>query len=197
MDRFRLSLSQGVQSRQLRYAATEALTPSRRSPTALSRFRTHPPAQTHGTCLMRHLHLPSPLALRAHALPSKDTYYHEFKITLSYSIIGGGTPAAPTFTANEYGSPVHQALTTTPTGYWFDDGSIWSVTNPLSSSTPSSQRWESNQATSGRDQIRAQQYSCTTTSISSQQVIRALEELHQQAVSYSLVLSSGIRSTST
>jgi hypothetical protein len=76
-------------------------------------------------------------------------YYHQFSDTLSYSVSGRGSPMAPNFTANQFGSSIVQTLTTTPTGYWFDAGASWSVSpNPLSGST-SSERWQTNQATSG------------------------------------------------
>jgi subtilase family serine protease len=75
-------------------------------------------------------------------------YHHQFSDTLSYSVSGRGSPTAPTFTANQFGSSHVQTLTTAPTGYWFDAGSSWNVSNPLSGST-SSERWQTNQATSG------------------------------------------------
>jgi hypothetical protein len=68
------------------------------------------------------------------------TFYHQFLWTLSYAIVGGGSPTAPTFTANQFGSPTSQVLMGTPTVYWFDNGIPWSVTNPLGGST-SSERW--------------------------------------------------------
>jgi hypothetical protein len=75
-------------------------------------------------------------------------YYHQYKMTLSYSVSGGGSPSAPTFTANQYGSAYGQVLTTGATGYWFDSGSSWNITNPLTGSG-STERWQSSQPTSG------------------------------------------------
>lgn len=76
-------------------------------------------------------------------------YYHQYKVTLSYSTSDGSPPSSdPTFTANQLGSSVDQVLTTAPTGYWFDAGSLWSVTDPIPPS-PGSERWKLNQATSG------------------------------------------------
>ncbi len=81
--------------------------------------------------------------------PASNTVYRQFFDTLSYSITGGGSPSAPTFTALQVGSSVGQTLTTTPTKYWFDAGSSWSLSpNPLGGST-SSERWQTNSATSG------------------------------------------------
>lgn len=75
-------------------------------------------------------------------------YIAQYLQTLSYSVSGGGSPTAPTFTANQSGSTSSQTLTTTPTGYYFDSGSSWSVTNPLEDSTDT-ERWDTSQTTSG------------------------------------------------
>jgi hypothetical protein len=76
------------------------------------------------------------------------TYTHQFSETLSYVVVGGGSPTVPGFTANRFGKSVKQTLTSLPTGYWFDAGSAWSVTNPLSGSS-SIQQWFTSQPTSG------------------------------------------------
>jgi hypothetical protein len=75
-------------------------------------------------------------------------YYHQYLTTASYSVIGGGTPVPPTLTSTAFGSPFSQALTTQPHGFWMDNGVLYSVTNPLSSSTDS-ERWRSNSALEG------------------------------------------------
>jgi hypothetical protein len=75
-------------------------------------------------------------------------YYHQILDTLSYSIVGGGSPMAPTFNADQFGSSFEQVLTTSANGYWFDAGASWTVTNLLSPSG-SSQRWQTNQTVSG------------------------------------------------
>ena len=67
------------------------------------------------------------------------TFYHQYLQTLSYAVSGGGTPTAPTYSANQYGASTPQTLTTTATSYWYDAGSSWSVTNPLGGSTGSEQ----------------------------------------------------------
>jgi hypothetical protein len=79
------------------------------------------------------------------------TFYHQYNETVSYGIVGGGSPAAPSFTADQFGKSVAEKLTLTAKGakwYWFDAGSPWSVTNPLSSSSKS-QQWITTQPTSG------------------------------------------------
>jgi hypothetical protein len=75
-------------------------------------------------------------------------YIAQYLQTLSHSVSGGGSPTAPTFTANQSGSTSSQTLTTTPTGHYFDSGSSWSVTNPLEDST-GTERWDTSQTTSG------------------------------------------------
>jgi hypothetical protein len=77
------------------------------------------------------------------------TYYNQYMMTLSYSVNGGGSGySAPTFAANQYGASAPQTLTTTATGYWFDAGASWTVTNPLGGSS-GTERWYTSQAVSG------------------------------------------------
>ncbi len=74
-------------------------------------------------------------------------YYHQFLETFRYAVVGGGSDlSAPTFTANQFGSPLARVLATTPTSEWFDAGSSWSVTNPLGGST-ATERWATSQQT--------------------------------------------------
>ncbi len=68
------------------------------------------------------------------------TYYHQYLMTLSYSVSGGGSPTAPTFTANRFGSSTPVTLTGSLTGSWFDADASWTVTNPLTGSS-STERW--------------------------------------------------------
>ena len=76
-------------------------------------------------------------------------YYHQFRMTLSYSVVGGSSGSSPpSFTARQFGSSASQGLTTTATGYWFDATYSWSVTNPLGGSG-ATERWFTPQAVSG------------------------------------------------
>jgi hypothetical protein len=70
-------------------------------------------------------------------------------MTLSYLVVGGGNPSAPTF--NYVRSAAVEALTLTanPTPISVDAGSVWSVTPSALSSSSSMERWQSNQALSG------------------------------------------------
>ncbi|MDG6968264.1 MAG: hypothetical protein JRN50_02260, partial [Nitrososphaerota archaeon] len=59
------------------------------------------------------------------AVTTAYAYYHQYLQTLSYSVIGGGSPTAPTATGEQYGAAYAPTLTTTATGYWFDStGSV-------------------------------------------------------------------------
>jgi hypothetical protein len=76
-------------------------------------------------------------------------YYHQKVLTLSYAVVDGGSPTGPALTATVWGNAgVIGGLFTTPTGYWLDAGTPWSVTNPLTGST-STERWQTSSATSG------------------------------------------------
>lgn len=82
--------------------------------------------------------LPSNLAL---------TYYHQYSLTLSYSVSGGGAPQAPALSGTQFGRSNTIVLTTTPMAYWLDEGSNRVIDNPLGGST-TTERWQSNQPTS-------------------------------------------------
>ena len=67
---------------------------------------------------------------------------------MSYSVVAGGTPGAPTFTAAEFGSPLTQTLTIQPQGLWIDSSAPYSITALLSGTT-SSERWQTNGSLTG------------------------------------------------
>ena len=70
-------------------------------------------------------------------------------MTVSYSVVGGGTPTAPTFNYVLNGASKSLTLTKTATAVSADAGSAWSVTpNPLKGSG-STERWYSNQTLTG------------------------------------------------
>lgn len=79
---------------------------------------------------------------------SESAYYHQYLMTLSYSVTGGSGYSAPSFSANAFGASAPQTLTTTATGYWFDAGASWTVTNPLGGGS-ATYRWYTTQSTSG------------------------------------------------
>ena len=70
-------------------------------------------------------------------------------MTVSYSVVGGGTPTAPTFHYVLNGASESLTLTKTATAVSVDAGSAWSVSpNPLGGSG-SSERWYSSQTLAG------------------------------------------------
>jgi len=80
--------------------------------------------------------------------PIAAEYYHQFLLTASYSVIGGGRPDAPMLNSTAFGSPFNRALATQPQGFWIDDGASYSVANSLPGSSDS-ERWESNSTVEG------------------------------------------------
>jgi hypothetical protein len=71
-------------------------------------------------------------------------YYHQYQQTLSYTVVGGGSPSAPTATGTSLGSAYAPALVlNTPTAYWFDaSGSI-----TISTLTGTNEQWAPSPAT--------------------------------------------------
>jgi hypothetical protein len=67
---------------------------------------------------------------------------NELALTLSYSVLGGGSGySGPELTYTQNGSLHSANLTSTPTTFFADPGTTWSVTNSLSGGA-SSERWE-------------------------------------------------------
>lgn len=76
------------------------------------------------------------------------TYYHQYQVTGSYSLRGGGNPSPPVIQATSYGAGVTVALGDTAGTYWLDSGTAWSVPASLGGST-GAHRWQTPSATSG------------------------------------------------
>ena len=71
------------------------------------------------------------------------------QLTLSYSVVGGGTSySAPIFSYISDGFQQSATLTTSATVYSLDSSTSWSITNELLGST-STERWMTNQTISG------------------------------------------------
>jgi len=68
-------------------------------------------------------------------------YYHQYLQTLSYSVVGGGSPTPPTATGSEFGSTYAPSVTGSPTGYWFDATGSVTFTDPISGAA--NERWDS------------------------------------------------------
>ncbi len=62
---------------------------------------------------------------------------------------GGAGYSAPFFTANQFGVSTPQVVSIPVSGYWFDNGTSWTVTNPLGGSTIS-ERWFSSHTANGK-----------------------------------------------
>jgi hypothetical protein len=63
------------------------------------------------------------------------TYYHQFLVNFSFSVVGGGTAyVPPTVQFQSFGAPLQASQG------WVDAGTTYTFTNPLSGST-SSERW--------------------------------------------------------
>lgn len=67
------------------------------------------------------------------------TYYHQFLLTYSYSIVGGGSPEGPTLSSTAFGSSVEVPMATISEASWFDAGANYSFTGAIGSST--NERW--------------------------------------------------------
>ncbi|MDG6910278.1 MAG: thermopsin [Nitrososphaerota archaeon] len=76
------------------------------------------------------------------------TFYHQFSVTTSYSVSGGGSPSPPALAGTAFGASYRPALSTSPQRYWLDAGTAWTVTNPLPGSGPS-ERWQTGEPSAG------------------------------------------------
>jgi hypothetical protein len=94
-----------------------------------------------------------------------QVYYNQYLQTLSYAVIGGGSPSAPTATGTQFGSVYVPSLTTAATGYWFDASGSITISTP----TGTNEQWAPNPAsiaaTSSHTQVVSMynQYKLTVT----------------------------------
>lgn len=75
-----------------------------------------------------------------------DNVYEQYACSCSYSLTGGGSPTAPSFSATQWGSAYNPTLTTSPQTFWLDNSQTWTIGSSSSSST-STERWNTNNAT--------------------------------------------------
>jgi len=92
---------------------------------------------------------PCTFTMPNNAVTVSATFTSAVTMTVSYSVLGGGTPTAPTFNYVQLGIDMTLTLTGTPTAVQADQGSSWSVTNPLQGST-TSERWWTAQPAKGK-----------------------------------------------
>jgi hypothetical protein len=85
-----------------------------------------------------------PLCSSGVCASSSTTYYYEFGIGFSYTLVGGGSPTPPTLTySTADSSGATTILSQASTVYWVNYNSVWTMTpNPLSGST-GTERWSS------------------------------------------------------
>jgi hypothetical protein len=76
------------------------------------------------------------------------TYFHQFFVQTSYSVVGGGSPSSPEFSGTSFGSPMALTLDRGVEGAWLDRGSNWNATNPLGGSN-THERWYANPPVGG------------------------------------------------
>ena len=99
------------------------------------------------------------------------------QLTLSYSVLGGGSGySAPVLTYTHDGKQTTVDLTTTPTSYSTDFGTVWSVSSSLPGSS-ATERWATNQQSNG-------------TTSSSQTISFVYYNQYLQTASYSVSDSS-------
>jgi hypothetical protein len=83
------------------------------------------------------------------SIPYPIQFYQQYDVSISYSIVGGGTPPeTPSFNSTAFGSPAVIQLSTNDTTGWFDAGSGYSFTTVLNGSTPT-ERWLDSGGTCG------------------------------------------------
>jgi hypothetical protein len=70
-------------------------------------------------------------------------YYSQFLFIMGYSVIGGGSPPAPSLNYSTFGTRLYSALSSTPANVWLDKGSSYSLTGLLG--VTSTERWTSGQ----------------------------------------------------
>jgi hypothetical protein len=74
-------------------------------------------------------------------IPLPIVFYQQYDVSVSYSVIGGGTPSiAPEFTAASVGNLASIPLSGVATAGWFDAGSAYSFTGLINGSS-GAERW--------------------------------------------------------
>jgi hypothetical protein len=81
-------------------------------------------------------------------LSESFVYYHDYALTVSYSVIGGGTPDAPEITGTQYGVAFGVRLVSQSDTLWLDSGSSWTVGITLGGSN-AQERWQTNSTAAG------------------------------------------------
>jgi hypothetical protein len=91
---------------------------------------------------------PNPSGTISSSTGVSATYFHQLSVTVTYTVLNGGSPGSPVLTARVFGSQADLSLSTSPSTQWLDAGGSWMVNNPLPGST-STERWFTTSSTSG------------------------------------------------
>jgi hypothetical protein len=77
-------------------------------------------------------------------------YYHQFLLTLTYSVVYGGTPPSPTINVTEEGYATTVAIAQSGSAAWVDAGTAYIAPSVLfNPSAPNQERWVNLTSTSG------------------------------------------------
>jgi hypothetical protein len=82
----------------------------------------------------------TPTGTIANSVPVLPNFFHQYLVSLSYLLVGGGGPSPPTILTSAFGSAFTQSVTLNSVPYWLDAQASYSVTNPLQGSG-NSERW--------------------------------------------------------
>jgi len=75
-------------------------------------------------------------------------YYHQYAVTLSYSIVGGGNPPAPEVSGERFGMNFLARVSNNSTAYLLDSGSNWTLPGLLLGNS-TTERWRAANDTTG------------------------------------------------
>ncbi len=70
-----------------------------------------------------------------------STYWHQYLVATSYSVVGGGPPAAPVIDSMAFGSNTGITLSPSTQNVWFDAGASYSWTSVITPVSVTNQKW--------------------------------------------------------
>jgi sugar lactone lactonase YvrE len=101
------------------------------------------PAQLVGSSSSERWAATAPSGTFSSAASISAPYFHQYSVTASYSVTGGGSPQGPVLSSTQFGASFSTTLASTASSFWLDNNTGWSLTNPLGGSS-GSERWVSN-----------------------------------------------------
>jgi hypothetical protein len=78
---------------------------------------------------------PSPSGIVSSPEPIATSYFHQYAVTINYSIIGSSGNLIPTIVSTSFGLPSTLSLPTSTEVLWLDAGSAYALGNPVMSGT--------------------------------------------------------------